>query len=198
MTSYQDLSDSDLAERLHLGDHRAFAEIYERFFGLLYKHAFNRFRDQEQAKDVVHELFEDLWLKREVMTIDRNLSNYLYTATRNKILKIIAHQNVVTAYAAKQVVTILPGEGLTDHRVRERQLAELIEKEVQSLPPKMKVAFELSRKHNYTYKEIAEKMDITEQSVRSHVKNALKILRVKFGLLIYLVIVFSYSHFFDK
>ncbi|WP_316753489.1 RNA polymerase sigma factor [Pedobacter gandavensis] len=188
MISYQNLSDSDLAERLHSGDHRAFGEIYERFFGLLYKHAYNRFRDQEQAKDVVHELFEDLWLKREVIIIDKNLSNYLYTATRNKILKIIAHQNVVTAYAAKQVILIRPDEGLTDHRVRERQLAEIIEKEVQLLPPKMRTAFELSRKYNYTYKEIAEKMDITEQSVRSHVKNALKILRVKIGLMTLLTI----------
>lgn len=187
MTSYQDLSDGELAERLHFGDHRAFAEIYERFFALLYKHAYNRFRDQEQAKDVVHELFEELWLKREVLSIERNLSHYLYTATRNKILKVIAHQNVVTAYAAKQVVVIEQGEGLTDHRVRARQLADIIEKEVQSLPPKMKVAFELSRKYNYSHKEIAEKMEITEQSVRSHVKNALKILRIKFGMLFILL-----------
>ncbi|WP_316821226.1 RNA polymerase sigma factor [Pedobacter gandavensis] len=190
MTSYQNLSDNDLAERLRFGDHRAFGEIYERFFGVLYRHALYKFPDQEQAKDVVHELFEDLWLKREVLSIDRNLSNYLYTATRNKILKIIAHQNVVAAYAAKQVVLIKQEEGFTDHRVRERQLAEMIEREIQSLPVKMKAAFELSRKHNYTYKEIAEKMDITEQSVRSHVKNALRILRVKFGLFIILMILF--------
>lgn len=196
MTSYYDLSDGELAERLHLGDHRAFSQIYERFFGVLYKHAFNRFRDQEQAKDVVHELFEDLWMKREHLLINSNLSHYLYTATRNKILKIIAHQNVVTAYATKQSVMIKPDEGLTDHRVRERQLAEIIEKEIQSLPPKMKAAFELSRKYNYTYKEIAEKMDITEQSVRSHVKNALKILRTKFGLLIFLVVFFYLFSFF--
>ncbi|WP_316840006.1 RNA polymerase sigma-70 factor [Pedobacter gandavensis] len=196
MTSYENLSDSTLVERLHLGDHRAFGEIYERFFGLLYKHAYNRFRDEEQAKDVVHELFEDLWLKREVIIIERNLSNYLYTATRNKILKIIAHQNVVTAYAAKQVILIKPDEGLTDHRVRERQLAEIIEKEIQLLPPKMRAAFELSRKHNYTYKEIAEKLDITEQSVRSHVKNALKILRIKFGLLMLATALFCLFSFF--
>ncbi|MBB2149057.1 RNA polymerase sigma factor [Pedobacter gandavensis] len=196
MTSYYYLSDGELAERLHLGDHRAFSQIYERFFGVLYKHAFNRFRDQEQAKDVVHELFEDLWMKREHLLINSNLSHYLYTATRNKILKIIAHQNVVTAYATKQSVMIKPDEGLTDHRVRERQLAEIIEKEIQSLPPKMKTAFELSRKHNYTYKEIAEKMDITEQSVRSHVKNALKILRTKFGILIFLVVFFYLFSFF--
>ncbi|SHG16712.1 RNA polymerase sigma factor [Pedobacter caeni] len=190
MTSYDDLPDSDLTERLRLGDSAAFAEVYERFFVVLYKHALNRLRDEEQAKDIVQELFEDLWSKKASLFIQSNLSNYLYTAIRNKVLKVIAHQNVVSAYAAKQVAFLKPDEGLTDHRVRERQLAAIIEKEVQSLPPKMKAVFELSRKHNYTHKEIAEQMDITEQSVRSHIKNALKILKIKFRLVYYMLMIF--------
>lgn len=191
MISYGDLPDSELTERLHSGDDRAFAELYERFFGVLYKHALNRLRDEDQAKDVVQELFEDLWNKKASLLIQSNLSNYLYTAVRNKVLKVIAHQHVVAAYAAKQSVYLQSEEGLTDHRVRERQLAAIIEREVQSLPPKMKAVFELSRKHHYTYKEIAEQMDITEQSVRSHVKNALKILKIKFGLIFYFLMFFG-------
>lgn len=190
MTSYDDLPDSELTERLRLGESAAFAEVYERFFVVLYKHALNRLRDEEQAKDIVQELFEDLWSKKESLFIQSNLSNYLYTAIRNKVLKVIAHQHVVSAYAAKHAVFLKPDEGLTDHRVRERQLAAIIEKEVQSLPPKMKAVFELSRKHNYTHKEIAEQMDITEQSVRSHIKNALKILKVKFRLIYYILMFF--------
>lgn len=190
MTSYDDLPDSDLTERLRLGDSAAFAEVYERFFVVLYKHALNRLRDEEQAKDIVQELFEDLWSKKASLFIQSNLSNYLYTAIRNKVLKVIAHQHVVSTYAAKQIAFLKPDEGLTDHRVRERQLAAIIEKEVQSLPPKMKAVFELSRKHNYSYKEIAEQLNITEQSVRSHIKNALKILKIKFRLVYYMLMIF--------
>jgi len=52
------------------------------------------------------------------------------------------------------------------------------------LPPKMRTVFELSRKEGLSHKEIAEQLNITEQSVRSHIKGALKILRPRLGFII--------------
>lgn len=187
---FRELNDQELADLLRSGDDMAFAEIYRRFFGVLYRHALTRLRDEAVSKDIVQELFESLWYKRETLVFKSNLSNYLYTSVRNRVLKVIAHNNVATAYASKQVHFIIPDEGMTDHLVRERQLAAIIEKEVRALPSKMREVFELSRKYNYTHKEIAERLGITEQSVRSHVKNALKILRVKLGFVVYLSLIF--------
>lgn len=185
MTRYNTLSDSELTDLLEADDRLAFAEIYDRYFSLLYLHAFNRVRDKEEAKDVVQELFAFLWANRQSIEFKTNLSNYLYTATRNRILNVIGRKQVHERYRLK-----LPAEiaapALTDHLARERQLTEIINKEIQALPPKMRVAFEMSRKYHMTYKEIAGKLDITEQSVRSHVKNALKVLRVKLGIIIFL------------
>ncbi|PYF74178.1 RNA polymerase sigma factor [Pedobacter nutrimenti] len=191
MITYSKFSDTELTESLRLGDAMAFTEIYERFFGVLYQHALHRLKDEAAAKDVVQGLFETLWFKRNEILLKTSLTNYLYTAVRNRALKVIAHQNVTAAYAEKQISFVRPDEGLTDHRIRERQLAAIIEKEVQSLPPKMKEVFELSRKNNYTHKEIAAQLGITEQSVRSHVKNALKILRVKLGFVLYFFMLFG-------
>jgi len=55
------------------------------------------------------------------------------------------------------------------------------------LPPKMKTVFELSRKANLSHKEIATQLDLSESTVKKHVNNALKILRGKLGLVIYLL-----------
>ena len=187
---YNSLSDLELVDLLKSGNEDAFAEIYERYFGALYLHAYKRIRDKDEARDLVQELFSLLWSKRETLEPRTSFSNYLYTWVRNSILNIIAHKLVEEKYLSSLPDRINDTEALTDHRVRERQLAAIIEKEIEALPPRMKAVFELSRKSNMSYKEIAEKLDLSEQSVRSHVKNALKILRMKLGVLVYLFYIF--------
>jgi len=191
MTAYSTYTDQELATLLKGGDGDAFAEIYERFFSVLYVHAFNRLRDKDEAKDAVQELFTSLWDKRESLSFT-NLSNYLYTSVRNRVMNVVSHRAVQSKYLSKLPKSIVIEECVTDHRLRERQLADIIAKEVATLPPKMREAFELSRKTSMTHKEIAEKLGITEQSVRSHVKNALKILRIRLGLALYIVLLLTY------
>ncbi|MNL67317.1 RNA polymerase sigma factor [compost metagenome] len=66
-------------------------------------------------------------------------------------------------------------------------MTAMIEKEIAALPQKMREVFELSRKQNLSHKEIAEQLGISEQTVSKQVTNALKILKTKLGLMLYLV-----------
>ena len=66
-----------------------------------------------------------------------------------------------------------------DSLVRERDLARRIEAEIQSLPPKMRAVFELSRKEHKSYKEISDYLNISDKTVKKQVNNALHILRTK-------------------
>jgi len=187
---YTSMNDMELVDLLRSGNQHAFAEIYERYFGALYLHAFNRLGDRDEAKDLVQELFSYLWSKRSTLAPKTNFSNYLYTWVRNNVLNAIAHKHVEEKYRTVLAARIDTAESITDYRVRERQLAAIIEREVQALPPKMREVFELSRKYNLSYKEIGEKLNLTEQSVRSHVKNALKILRIKLGIVLFIFFIF--------
>lgn len=189
MTKYTVLSDLEIWDLFKSGDRDAFAELYERYFGILYVHARNRVRDEEEARDLIQELFTDLWSLREKISIKNSLSNFLYTCVRNRVLNSIARKGVQDRYQSSLVAETM-SEAITDHRVRERLLARLIEQEIDALPPRMKEVFLLSRRANMTYVEIAGKLDITEQSVRSHVKNALRVLRVKLGILLWILLFF--------
>ena len=191
MKLYSKLSDSELADLLKSDDQLAFTEIYNRFYYALFIHVYNRLKDKDEAKDIVQELFSTLWCKREVITFT-NLSNYLYTSARNRVLNSIAHKSVEAKYLAGLPASIVIEECITDYRLRERQLAAIIAKEIEALPPKMRQVFELSRKENLSHKQIAERLGLSEQSVRSHVKNALRILRVRLGLLMYIMFLFKY------
>ncbi|MEC5145343.1 RNA polymerase sigma-70 factor [Chitinophaga sp. 180180018-2] len=186
MAEFDCMNDLELVDLIRSGNQQAFAKIYERYFGLLYLHAYHRLRDKDEAKDLVQELFSHLWSHRESLTPASNFSSYLYTSVRNRILNIVAHRSVEGKFLSSLPAVDIAAEAVTDHLARERQLAMIIEKEIQSLPPKMRQVFELSRKANLSYKEIAARLELSEQSVRSHVKGALRVLRARLGLWVYM------------
>jgi len=186
MAEYDCMNDLELVELIRSGNQHAFAKIYDRYFGVLYLHAYHRLRDKDEAKDLVQELFSHLWSHRENLTPASNFSSYLYTSVRNRVLNIIAHRSVEGKFLSSLPAVDIAAVAETDHLARERQLAMIIEKEIQSLPPKMRQVFELSRKANLSYKEIAARLALSEQSVRSHVKGALRLLRTRLGLWLYI------------
>lgn len=192
MTIYSQLSDQELVSLIRAGDEASFAEIYNRFYGLLYIHAHKRLKNEEEARDVIHELFAALWIKRASFMITTNLSGYLYSSIRNRILDMITHKKVEEKYIDSLQHYIDHDFNYADHRVRERDLQKLIEREISFLPAKMREVFELSRKSHLTHKEIADLLDLSEQTVRVHVKKALRILRLKLGIFIYLLMVFKF------
>ncbi|MBD1420172.1 RNA polymerase sigma factor [Sphingobacterium chuzhouense] len=175
--------EKNLLHKLQEGDRLAFEIIYHRYKGLLYVHASKHLKDQEEAKDIIHDIFSNLWQNRTALHIQENLTAYLYQAVRNRVIN-----QQLKSQRADEYIDSLQGfidhvQVDTDHRVREKMLTALIEHEIASLPPKMRMVFELSRKEGLSHKEIAEQLNISEQSVRSHVKGALKILRLRLGIL---------------
>lgn len=187
MINYSTLSDSELARSLQMGDRNAYTEIYHRYKRQLYLFAFKRLGDREEVKDIVHEIFLSLWVNHEDLSLKHSLSTYLHSSVKNKILDILSRKKV----SAKYVDTFGRFKGtyedFTDYRVRHKELAEIIEKEIDALPPKMRMVFNLSRKHYYTRKQIAEELGLSEETVKSHMQHALKILKSKFGSMLFLV-----------
>lgn len=182
MGSYHRSSDLELAALIADGDDQAFAEIYRRYNGVLFLHAYRMLGDQEEAKDILQELFTSLWFNRKELRLHTSLSAYLYKALRNRVLDAIAHKKVEQKYIDSLAAFIEKGEWLTDQQVREKELTVLIEREVSLLPPKMREVFEMSRNTDLSYKEIAEELHISDKTVKKQVSNALHILREKLDL----------------
>lgn len=186
-TTYHDRPDSELLALLKEGNRSVYTEIYHRYKKLIYLHAYRMLGDSEAAKDIVQELFTQLWIKRKQLHIDRNLSAYLYAAARNRVLDRIARDQRESHYIESLQSFSETYAELTDHRVRELELRSLIEKEVSALPPKMRLIFELSRQEHLSHREIAQQLDISEKTVKKQINNALKVLRVKLGSVVFVM-----------
>lgn len=192
MGTYSTLSDNELINLLKESDHSAYNEIYHRYFYLTYIHAYKKLRNEEQAKDIVQDIFATLWFKRQHDLPKYNLGGYLFTAVRNKIFNLFTHWQVESNYIASLENYLSTHASVpTDHLVRENDLKAFIEKEIQALPPKMRQVFEMSRKENLSHKEIAERLDVSENNVSKQVNNALRILRTKLGIIVYIYFLFK-------
>ncbi|EHQ30937.1 RNA polymerase sigma factor [Mucilaginibacter paludis] len=187
MADYSILSDNELIDLLKESDHVAFTEIYRRYAYLLLVHAYKKLQYEEQAKDVIQDLFTSLWLKRDIVIADGNLAGYLYISMRNKILNLLARQKVESKYIhSLNNYIVTNSNSSTDHLVREKELKAYIHKEIQALPRKMRVVFELSRNEQLNNREIALRLDTTENNVSKQVNRALRILKAKLGVIIFI------------
>lgn len=174
--------DRALIVMLQAGNNAAFTELYNRYKKPLIIHAYKKIGELEDAKEIVQEVFSTLWSQREQLPSIQQVSAYLYTMVRNKVLNYIEHKQVEARYALNFQNFMDEGLNTSDIQLREKELQQLIDKEIAALPPKMREVFVLSRKEHLSHREIAERLNISEFTVKNHIKGALKILRLKIGL----------------
>ena len=180
MDNLQLCTDLALLASIMEGDRKAFAEIFERYHDLLYNHAYNKLRDRDEANDVIQEVFVKLW-NIKAGTEVQNLAAYLYTMVRNQVFSLIQHKEVVSVYSNSFQEFKESSDIEADYLIREKQLNEIINKEIAALPPRMREIFELSRKEYLSNKQIAKKLNLSEHTVADQIKKALKQLRLKVG-----------------
>lgn len=192
MNNYETYNDLELFALCKAGDEKSFCVIYDRYWAVLYRHAYRLLRDETEAQDIVQEVFVSLWDKVQSLDMEVSVKAYLYTAVRNRVLNIIQKEKHQNKYVLSLGHFMEHSEAITDHRVRERMLQEKIEEEVARLPNKMRNIFELSRTKQLSHKEIARELNLSDKTVKKQVNNAIKILRLKLSGFILLALWVNY------
>lgn len=189
MRRYAEYGDPELVELFKTGDDAAFKEIYKRYSQLLYLYALKRLDSKEEAIDIVHDVFASLLSKRSQFVLTTTLSGFLYKSILNKVFDIYRHKDVIKQYldAGNHYIDIDSAE--TDYLIREKDIAARIEKEITAMPPRMKIIYELKNKERLSVKEIASLLAISEHTVATQLKRAMKHLKTNLGTLIYIVFI---------
>lgn len=185
---YNKLSDQELIDLLKAEDNAAFEEIFLRYEPLLLNFIYKKIKDRDEAKDVLQDIFIQVWNNRNRMVIV-SLSSYLYTMALNKIRDRYKHQVIHEEHIVKLQVLIDQKERGADYQIREKDITLLIEKEIAALPLKMREVFQLRKDAFLSNREISEKLGISEQTVETHMKRALKTLKQRLGPAVYLIYV---------
>jgi RNA polymerase sigma-70 factor (family 1) len=187
MTLYDSYTDKQLIRSLKEGDANAFTEIYERYWDKVLIYTMRAIRLQPEAEDIVQELFVSIWRRRHELDIDYALSTYLYNSARYLTLRHI-EQNITRSDNLRRLTEKLLEDGLSldteiESEIFGRELQVEIDRLVQELPEKMREIFLLSRRDHLSYRDIAAKLSLSEETVRKQIYNSLRILRSRLGSL---------------
>ncbi|ACU03340.1 MULTISPECIES: RNA polymerase sigma factor [Pedobacter] len=189
MRTVKSYTDQELLDCLKSGDQQAFAEIYNRYWKVMYFHALKMLGDEDDAKDLAQELFATLWTKGTNLPFNSNLSGYLYITARNKIINLIQQKKVRRDYlSALSAFAEEAGNG-TVEQIDEKELLLIVEKEIQNLPVKMRQVFELSRKQFLSHKEIATQLGISDKTVKKQIGYAIRMIKLKLDVLTRITII---------
>lgn len=186
------------AQRIQTEREATFSALYDTHWERLFRYVVRILPDEDDVADVVQDTFITFWESHFDTSQFQSVGAYLLVIARNLAFKRFRERVRRTDFEQR----------LTDHFVVDnadmlvdihaKELAELIDAEVEKLPERMREVFTLSRKEHLSYKEIAERLNISDQTVKKQISKSLRHLRLKLNddYISYLVILAISDNFY--
>lgn len=188
LTGSLDYSDEQLYRFIKEGDHRAFTQVYYKYYRLLYALSYRYLMDKDKAEDAIQYVFVRLWEYRSDLNVDISLKNFLFTMTKNYVLNVI--RNETSALEKNYEIA----QGMSEYeddlivKMEKRERMDLVYKAIEKLPEQKKTICLLKLKEEMSNSEIAERMNLSVNTVKTHYSESLKFLRLCLKELLIIVI----------
>lgn len=169
--------DIELLKKLRGGDQLAFAQIYNLYRSKIYLYACNLCKSAETAEEVVQEVFIRIWQKKDQINPELNFDAYIRKITLNHVLnhlKKIARDKVLQEEVLNYMDAIRHS---TDDSLLEKELLKTYDEAIALLPAQKKLIYQMSRNEDMTHEQIAEKLNISKNTVKNHMVVATKFIR---------------------
>ena len=166
-----------IVSRIIDGDQMAFAELYDIYSEKLYYFSLKFLRSKEDAENITQEVFVKVWETRDRLDPDYSISAYLFTIARNTIFNLHRKKVNEKAYLEHLGHHIDFTHSKLEHDIVLKDLQSHVDKIIDDLPAQRKRVFELSRKDGLSHKEISQQLNISEKTIETHIRLALKDIR---------------------
>ena len=168
-----DAGDKELCVRLHQGDETAFRQLFDKYYGRLFRFFCHRGMDQDMAEDMAQDVFLKVWQHRSRLDPNKSLKSFLFTIAANEIKMFLRKKQVRDAHANEEKA----GEISYTLPITSFDTKAAIDEAIQALPENLRAVFVLHRYDLLTYREIAELQQVSIKTVESRMTKALKSLR---------------------
>ena len=170
--------------------------LFRRYYPSLIFYA-TRLVGEEEAEDVVQDVFVELWKRKDSIEIGEQIQAFLYRAVYTRALNVLKHRNVEDGYCAameeinrRRAEFYQPDNNEVIRKIEDRELRKEIHDANNELPDKCKEVFKLSYLHDMKNKEIADVLGVSLRTVEAHMYKALKFLRNRLGHLWFILLLF--------
>lgn len=166
--------DKILLEKLSVGELRAFDSLYIKYSARVMEFALRLTKSREEAEDITHNVFLKIWEGRELISKADSFKNYLFRMVKNEIFNTFKKSNL--KFRIEQLPSYFKTEELSNI-IDVNDLNMLISLAIEKMPLERKQIFKMSRYEELSYKEIADKLEISPKTVQYHISKALSDLR---------------------
>lgn len=185
-------SDQELLVFLQQKNEQALTELYNRYYAPLCHKAFQRIPSNPAVEEIVQDVFLNLWIKAASLDVTGNVKAYLYATLRNKILYELRTEQTRIFYTEKlKQVTEQQENAQELQAIYAKETEDHINEIISTLSPQCKEAFVLNRYEHLSYKEVADRMHISVNTVEKHIAKALRILKSRlneYGDIVFLLL----------
>lgn len=170
--------DQILLDELKSGSHSAYERVFKKYYKMLVAKAYFVLEDEMEAEDLVQNLFVTMWQKSHFISIKTSLRSYLYAAVHNQCMMVIRDRKVADK-RMNSYKEVLAGDEEKDRMEVEEAYQGRLDLAFHELPLQRQRAFKLVYLEDKKYKEAAEEMGLSVNSVKTHLKLAVKALKDK-------------------
>ena len=168
-------NESQLVKNLSKGNLLAFNTLYKEYSSRLYHFAFGYLKSEEEAEELVQEVFSKIWENRKELKEELSFKSFLFTIAFNIIRKHFRTKAQISEYFRS--VKSVDFDAMTSQKISYDSLYQYISELVNRLPDRRKEIFIKSRFEGLSIKEIAEDMKISHKTVENQLTDALKFIR---------------------
>jgi len=173
----EDYNDNDiLIESLKNGDEKAYNYLIDTYHHKLCIYANSLVKNIYSAEDIVQNVFIKVWEQRTRLKTNHAIKSFLYKLVYNEFIDLY-RKNQSLFSLEKSYYDALNSIVLEDDSESLQRVINVVDKEIQNLPPKCKEVFILSKKEGLTNIEIAEHLDVSIKTVEAQITKAFSILR---------------------
>ena len=159
------------------GDEACFRMLFDRYKQKLYFFLLKVVRNEADAEELVQEVFMRIWISRFALDKVDNPASYIFITARNRALDLLS-KGLKDDQLKTQLYHHSENAGNeTEETILFRESRELIDRAVQNLPVQQKMVYELSRHQGASREEIAQTLQLSQNTVRNHLAAAIKSIR---------------------
>ncbi len=166
-------TDKERFNRIAEGDEVAFTQVFHDYNARIYPAVLRMVKSTGEAEEIIQEVFLRLWLHRDKLPEISNPGGWLMTIASNLALTNLRHKAVELRSQPRLREQTNASELVVEEALQAREVGRWIHEAVELLPPSRREVFLLSRNQGYSRKEIAEKLGISESTVKNQLNAAL-------------------------
>lgn len=174
-----EIDDQSISTLLAQKDEAAFEKVFKTYFKNLHAYACTILKDEDEAEEMVQQVFFKLWDRAENLTFNGPIAAYLYRAIHNECLNYLKHQKVRSNHQLYVAHSMKNQAENGQGKMMGKELEIRYKKALEELPEQCRLIFQLSRFGDMKYREIADELDISVKTVENQMGKALKLLRQK-------------------